>query len=220
MSVFLIIVGILMLLVVIGLVVFMFWEKNREVEYVGDTIVRNFLPEYAENNYKGVLVSEERIGDRTRITFKPKPRIERDFEGNILPIGEDKRKPVSVIVLNNLVKRFPKGTLSDEPEIMLIPPNMDNFPKDFQQTFFGNIILKAINEEDSYNTALEVMESKIDLTNKLLKKTEGGDIVRDYIQLDDELKKEHAKKVLDLMGSKRDNLGTSGSYRDFPSGGS
>ncbi len=198
------------------MLVMMLKERFKEIEPRDDTLVSCFMSQYSGGFHRGTLQHWTKGDKRDGITFLPK---DIDYLRRLKSDKKIEIKPVTIFVKKNLIFQFPRGTLSTERnEIWLLPPKPEDLPKHLQESIPGKRLMQMVSNENIEEGIIEILRKEGKVKDKLLNKVDGGDMFREYLDLDDELKKEFAKKVLDIMSERRGlSTGTSGFPPSKPS---
>ncbi len=201
---FLLIMGFLFLLTSIGMIVWYFKIKSSEEIYLDDDLVDNFMSQHTNDFSHGTLVNYDTGVKRDGITFKPKDinymkRLKNKQSLNI--------EPVTVYAPKYCVIKSPRGGLSGEKHrIFILPAHPEDIPIEMQKHPFWKAVSLYLEKMDAENTVIEVQRKRIEFENKLLHKVEGADRMDEYLELDSNLNKDIAKKMLGNKDTKQETF--------------
>jgi hypothetical protein len=187
--VLLLLAGIGLVVLIVMLVITLTKEKPK---LTNNNIVWNFMPQYTDGYAVFNEVFSHKIDNRTFMELEPKDIDVRDIE------EEDNIKTYKIVVGKNKVETLALGNLSRRRALkILLPKNPEDFPKEFRETSFGQLMMKHVEKINSMNIIEEVVRSGKEMEDRVLRKTEGGGRVEEYLDLDEGLNKELANKALE-----------------------
>jgi len=182
----LILFGLLCAAIIIALVVWLIIIIKKEDDEIRDDIIfENYLPQYA-NGYSMGIVKKFIKGKRIGVLFEP-----RDIDR--IKFLKEKKKVENQLVF--FEKRqlifYPKGSLSDERNRLCgLPPNPEDLPEEIKKTTVGKAFMEVIKNANATEEETGILRKRIGLQKELLEKTEGLDIVKDFLEMSEEAKKD------------------------------
>lgn len=185
----LVLAGIGLVILLVMLVMALTKERPR---LTNSNIVWNFMPQYTDGYAVFNEVFSHKINNRTFMELEPK-----DVNADEINEGAEV-KTYKIVVGRNKVETLALGNLSRRRALkILLPKNPEDFPKEFRETPFGQLMMKHVEKINSMNIIEEVVRSGKDMEDRVLRKTEGGGRVEEYLDLDEGLNKELANKALE-----------------------
>lgn len=186
-----ILAGIGLVILIVVLVITLTKEKPK---FTNNNIILNFMPQYTDGYAVFNEVFSQKINNRTFMELEPKDIDAEDIEkGDLI-------KNYKIVVGKNKVETLALGNLSRRRALkILLPKNPEDFPKEFRETLFGQLLMKHVEKINSMNIIEEVVRSGKEMENRILRKTDGGGRVEEYLDLDEGLNKEMANKALETV---------------------
>ena len=187
-----VIFGIFCGVIIIGLFVWLIKIiKEKDEELYDDVIFHNFMPQFANGHFEGAVLDFITGEKRTGVKFIPKD-IDR------LKYMKDRKKieiqPEIVYFENSLLKSFPKGTLSNERNILWgLPPKAELLQERLKETDMGKIMMRMIEENSASNEERDILRMRQIRQRQMLEKSEGLKIAEDTIELLEESNKQIKK---------------------------
>ena len=177
----------------VGLVIWLVLLLVGREKIPKDTpIILNLMAQYSNGRAIGREISTDKINGREFITYTP-----GDIHSSEL---EETNKVETVSVVSDKAHTIPliMGGLSKGCDIKIIlPPNPEDLSDGIKDSILGPYFAKAIGDINAKNTVVDALRSHIDVEDKLLNKTTGGNRTNEYIELDSGLNKKMAQKVLE-----------------------
>ena len=191
---FLYFLGGLFFLVSIVLAVWFVIEFFRErKEPVDQTLLMNYMPQYANGHHMGVI--DEVIQGDTRIGIKFFPR-DYDYAKEIKKHGKLKIEPQTVFFLKHQTRPIQKETLSDYRNILkAYPPKCEDLPVGVKKTEEGKELMKIIEKNNSNKEETDILRMKNIRQKRFLEMSEGQEIAEDTISLEEESKSQIIKQL-------------------------
>jgi hypothetical protein len=194
MGIGLLLLGLSMAGIITGLFVWLLILKFKEPEQPNDdTILRNFMSGYTNGHSLG-SITEIFQGDK-RVGYK---FIPRDVDKVKLYRSKEKitLKPQIIWVERDKVVTFVKGTLSaHRHEIWVLPPKPEDLNAELKNTSFGKMLMTMIEDINAKIEESEVLRKRILVQTALLNKTEGLELVQEYMDKVNEVQKDLLKNV-------------------------
>lgn len=188
------IVLVVVVISIIGLYAWIFFEKRRERHEPRDrSQIINYMPEYANGHNKGVLNRViEGGGGWVAVEFFP-----RDVD-YVKLLNEKKNialDPEVVFVPKENLKTIQRGSWSDHVnDFEIIPIKIDDIPVGFNGAK-REWLMKEVEKSQIERNNLDLFESWKENTQKVMMKTQGLGIVQDYMSLNEEANKQILKQV-------------------------
>lgn len=189
MGVFLILLGVAAAITISALFVWVLIMVFRGKDEKSDDILfKNFMPQYSKGHGEGSVIEFVRGGDRTGIKFMP-----RDI--NFVKLLKDNEKivikPQLIWFENDKLIHFPKGTFSDHRhQLWGLPPNAEDLNDNIKKSPYGKALMSILEETNTSREETQVLRKRIIAQNKLVNKTEGLELVEDFMNKNKEIWKD------------------------------
>lgn len=176
------------LLSIIGLAVYFIWSSNREKEDPeNQSILINFMPQYAHGFSLGLIDNIETAKGITKITFFPRDlnyiRLSKKDKNVII-------KPQILFAQNKCVDYLPCGGLSSYRNMVVVyPPRIEEIPEKLKESKIGLSILSMIGKVEEDTIAESVYRKIIKGQSEILDKSMPDKLAQDYIERQQELGK-------------------------------
>lgn len=205
-----IILGIGLSVAILVMFILVFREKLKDEEDpLDDVIFKNYLPQYAKGHSQGVIIEVIRGDKRTGIRFMP-----RDIDYLALRRTKEKKivEPQLVWFQDEKLIAMPKGTLSSHRhELLGLPQNAEDLPSNIKKTVMGMALMQIIEAASANKEEVDVLRKRVVVQTKLVHKTEGYELVDDFMNKNAEINKDIIKHMSDIKqksSSIGDNLKT------------
>ena len=168
--------------------------KEQE-EPTDDTIFKNFLSQYTNGYSYGTIIEIIKGENRTGIKFIP-----RDLDYVRLFKNRKKNKiiiqPQLIWIQNDKLLLFSKGILSARRhEIWGLPANAEDLSDEIKKHEFGKVLMILTEMANSKTEEVDILRHRIKVQNKLVEKSEGLEIVEDYMNKSTEITKDIIKNI-------------------------
>lgn len=188
-------------ILLIWLLVVIFKEKEIPSD---DAIFKNFMPQFTKGYSNGTINEIKQYDDRLGIVFTPK-------DVNLVNLFKNKNKieitPEIIWVEKSKFKIFPRGFLSGHRhEVWALPPRAEDLPEQFKKTDIGDFLMNSIEDSNSRNEETKILRNRVKVQNKLVTKTEGLELVDDYLSKVNEITKDVTKLI--PQQEKKQDFGT------------
>lgn len=183
---FLYFIGSFLIVCIIGLAIYFIWSANREKDDPeNQSILMNFMPQYAKGHAIGSVDSVETSGDLTKIVFYP-----RDLN-YIRMAKHDKNviiKPITIFVQNKNVIYLPGGSLSSFRNIILTyPPRIEEIPEKLKESKAGLSIIQMIGKSEEEITEARALRKIITSQSKIQDLGLPDKMVQDFMEKQKEM---------------------------------
>lgn len=170
-----------------GLLIWLLYLIFHEEKIPSDVVqIDNYLTQYTNGRSCGILQHKENGSRRSIITYIPQ---DVDYK-KISHV-----KPEKVVVENNKILTFAKGTWSNDiTRKILLPPTPEDFPKEIKNTPYGKILMEACRKINEEGEEALILRKRIQAQTQLLEKTEGLGLVNDWMRQTDDIIEKIAKK--------------------------
>lgn len=152
----------------------------------------NFMPQYAKGHNKGIIDKIIQGDKRVGIRFFP-----RDL--NYVKLLKENKKvkiePITIFFKKELVFPFAKDWSSHRNDIIGLPPTAEDFPESIKRNPIGQALMQAVEGTNKKIEERDLLRSRVKHQSEILQKTEGLDIVEDFMDLEEEKDKQLIKIV-------------------------
>lgn len=167
-------------LIVLGILVWMFIEYNRQEDPENYPICHNYMKQYTGGHFEGTIIEQKEYSDRTKVTFLPKDIDFRKLE------KENKKiriKPYTIWVENDKMERMPKGGQSDHRDFIdLLPPRSEDISEDLKKTPKGQFYMNHIENKNANRLESEVQRQAKETIAEMYKTNNLGEISPEFLR--------------------------------------
>lgn len=156
-----------------------------------DTEFLNYMPQYTDGYRRGKIVDIKQGKRRIGIVFLPsdidKVKLFKQKKSFVI-------EPKLIWIERNKFKQFPKGTASSRVnEAWGLPPTAEDLGEEFKKTEIGQAIMNLIENDNAKKEESEILRNRIRVHGEILRKTEGEEIVEEYMVKTSEIMKDITK---------------------------
>lgn len=185
----------------VWLVIVFFGNKKLEKD---DTYALNFLSNIEDGYFLGKIVDT--------ITAKNNRKIIEIEPRDINP--DEVQKNIKVIVDNDKVIYYPKGTLSKRKNLaLLLPPSPSDLSGHVKNSLLGKALMWAIELDNAAKTQIEILEEGIKRKNNLAKDIGTGELTTKWIEFNRNVLKDYTESLI----SKKENKNNVPGFGNQPS---
>ncbi len=204
-SLYLIIVGAVLLISIIVTATILFNKYLGKEEYKDYTLIENLWSQVTNGFSEGDLVGFIPGSCRNGYIFRPTDvdYLRRSKEDKTLKIENQ-----IVWAYSYQIEELPATTLSGERnKIKIYPPTPEDLPYKVQQTAIGKALMEVIANRKATKTAVEVIRSERNVEDIMLKDTVGKDLFRERLKESDIIWSDTVKKAMDESKTKPGYVG-------------
>jgi len=183
-----IIAGIMCAFLIAGIVYILVNRVRNADEPENETIIENYMPQYA-NGYSEGIVKEMEFGEeRVKIVFNPRDinYIRELKENNIL-------EPITLYF--NKRQIIPINISSHRNKIKCFPDDIDLLPEQLKETRFGKKIMEIITENNKLNDESELYNARIKHVQKMGLELASGKLAEKYVEISQEILKDKSELI-------------------------
>lgn len=190
-------------LILFGLIVWLLSIVFREKKEAKDSpIDLNFLSHFDTGCFIGTEISS--VGAKDNYHFIK--MLPKDIDIDKLNKNEV-IKPVSIIVENNKICSFPKGTLSKDKNInFLLPKKSSDFHETVKDSIIGKGLMLAVELQNSSNAEINSLIEGHIRKDEILKRIGNAEISKEFLTFQSELYQDMLRTALEAKTKDRSSI--------------
>ena len=174
----------------VAVLIYIFYRPQKDLK---DTPIILNLVKHCKYFIGSQLSIDNAKNNRKIITMEPKD----------ISVNAKEVETANIIVDANKLEHWPMGSVSkDRTIIWALPNSATELPDQIKNTVIGKGIMWAIELQNSVNAEVASVMEGSQRKTEILKRLGDGEISKEFLQFEDELRRDTIKSVLDLKKEK------------------
>lgn len=158
-----------------------------------DTYFLNYMPQYTNGYRRGKIIEVIQGKRRKGILFMP-------TDVDKVQAFNNKQKlviePQLIWIENDRFVQHPKGSASARThEAWGLPPKVEDYDEGYKKTEIGQAVMNIVEDKNAIKEEANILRKRINVQTKMLEKTEGEELVDEYMTKSSEIMKDLAKST-------------------------